>query len=201
METSIQYKGRNIWKKYYASDEGNKEQEFFKKMDEKYKEIDILHSKIEALKEELYEKQQEMKEMAKEINLGYGDEEHLSEDCFFEGWGEIYVNDEKLKMKTAEKRDFWDGTDRQGYETWDDKTKAEYEEQKDWFITWEYADEGWFEMKVEGEFEKSKLKWDGQALSYDDQWGFDDIGSRPSENHYVLYFPKLHHSLNSSEIW
>ena len=73
-------------------------------MDEKYKEIDILQSKIEALKEELYEKQEEMTEIAKDINLGYGDEEHLSEDSFFEGWGEIYVDDEKLKMKTSEKK-------------------------------------------------------------------------------------------------
>ena len=137
-------------------------------------------------------------------NLGYGDIEMTNEDSFFGCEGDFYINNEKLKMKTAEKRDFWEGKDRRGFETYDDKTKEEYEKDTNWYITFEYWDEGWFELEVEDdEFDKSKLKWSGDSLSYDDDAGFDDIGSKPSENMYAMHFPKIDRffRLNTLETW
>tara|TARA_A100000164_G_C21686199_1_gene666756 strand:+ start:67 stop:690 length:624 start_codon:yes stop_codon:yes gene_type:complete len=195
MPLSVQYKGQHIWKKYFASNDQNKNQNFYKKMNEKYAEIEDEVKKIEELIDEVYKKKEEMKELAQKADLPFGgsDVEYTDETDYFIPEGEIYVNDKKLKLGISEKRDLFEGKNRRGFETYDDKTTEIYEK-GDWYITTETIDEGWFEYQGEEEekFEKSKLDWDGETLQYGDDYVSDDIGTKNNgdvEN--MLYFPNL----------
>ena len=76
---------------------------------------------------------------------------------------------------------------------WFNKYQIDYDDQiqnkvkeemykKDWYVEAEQCDEGWFELEVDEEFDKTKLKWDGVGMKYGEEYLKDEGGTKPNSD-------------------
>ena len=88
---------------------------------------------------------------------------------------EVKVDDEEITLD----EDFFDNYD------YDETQLAKMEEKmekKEWYVTFYQIDEGYMELEIDEEFDKSKLKWNGESMMYGEDWVGDTSGTKPNSD-------------------
>jgi hypothetical protein len=166
--TIIQHYSQLFHRKYVYPTDENKNEEFFVKMNKHFaelREIDKTRAK----------KVKEIEEYLETIDFNFGDVDYQEEIDYEETLREVKVDDEEITLD----EDFFDN-----YE-YDETQLAKMEEKmekKDWYVTYFQIDEGYMELEIDEEFDKSKLKWNGESMKYGDDWVGDTSGTKPNSD-------------------
>ena len=174
--TLIEHKSQRIWAKYFYPTEENKNEEFFKTMNKHFEELKEIDKKRD-------EKIKEMEQVVEGFNFNMGDPEPQVEADWEETLMEVRIDGAKLKFnKNNGMPSKYDWFHQYDYEDLISRKVEDEIEKKEWYVKAEQCDEGWMELEVDEEFDKTKLKWDGNSMNYGEETLKDEGGTKPNSD-------------------